>query len=369
MRTPSESVIIIGGGQSGLTAARAALDAGLHPVVLEAGPRPAGSWPEYYDSLRLFSPARFSSFPGLPFPGAPNSYPTKDDVAAYLQRYADGLDTEIRTGTRVTSVHSDGGRFAVRTADGTELTTRGVVAASGSFSNPHLPQLPGQDGFSGELLHVAAYRNPVPYEGKRVIVVGAGNSAVQVGYELSQVATTTVATRSPLGFWSQRSNGHDIHYRLVSSGFDLLPPQWLARLVTRTLVLDTGPYRQAVESGQLERRPMFTAFDGDRLVWPDGRREQADVVLFATGYRPSVGYLRPLGALDETGMPQHVGGVSTTHLGLGYLGLEFQRSFSSNTLRGVHRDAEYIMGPLAAHIHGTWSTVSSHDVSARLSLT
>src|SRR5690625_625080 len=106
----------------------------------------------------------------------------------------------------------------------------------------------------------------------------------------------------------------------------------------------------AFAAGLWDRRPMFTALDGDRVVWAGGTTEAVDTVLLATGYLPSVSYLRDLGALDPVGLPLHAGGISTTHPGLVYLGLEFQRSFSSNTLRGVHRDAEYVVPPLAAHV-------------------
>lgn len=360
-------VVIVGGGQSGLVAARAAVDAGLRPVVLEAGERPVGSWPRYYDSLRLFSPTQFNSLPGRLFPGDPDDYPARDVVVDYLAHYAQGLDVEIRAKSCVTAVKSSGAGFTVHIADGDTLSAAGVVAASGSFSNPYVPRLPGQEAFAGELLHVADYRRPEAYAGRRVVVVGAGNSAVQVGYELAQVATTTLATRHPLHFWAQRVDGRDVHHRLVSTGFDLLSPPWLQYLVKGTPVLDTGEYRRAVESGLLDRRPMFTAFDGDRIVWADGRHEHVDVVLFATGYRPSLGYLRPLGALAADGTPQHVGGISTTHLGLVYVGLEFQRSFSSNTLRGVHRDAKHVMAPLAAHVFGAADEVSAHDLSVNVS--
>ncbi|SFP38665.1 putative flavoprotein involved in K+ transport [Amycolatopsis arida] len=343
-------VIVIGGGQSGLAAARAARAHGLTPVILEAGAQPAGSWPHYYDSLTLFSPAGYSGMPGAPFPGDHEHYPTRDEVADYLRRYAAGLDVEIRTGTRVTAVTTDaGGSFLVRTEAGETLPAAAVVAASGSFGNPYLPPLPGQDNFTGQLLHVAGYRNPEPFAGRRVVVVGAGNSAVQVGHELAGIAEVTLATRHPVGFVPQRHDGRDLHYWLRHTGFDDLPPEWLARLVTTTLVLDTGDYRDAVEAGRLDRRPMFTAFDGEGVVWPDGTREPVDAVLFATGYRPHLDYLEPLGALTD-GRPRHTGGLSTTHLGLVYVGLEFQRSFASNTLRGVYRDAEYVMRPLTAHV-------------------
>ncbi|MGH9210499.1 MAG: flavin-containing monooxygenase [Acidimicrobiales bacterium] len=352
MGTHSDSVIIIGGGQSGLAAARAASHAGLRPLVLETGERPVGSWPRYYDSLKLFSPVRFNSFPDMAFLGEADHYPTRDEVARHLERYAQSLGVEIRTKTHVEAVEAAGSGFVVHTSAGDRLHAAGLVAASGSFSNPYMPELPGLARFTGELLHVADYGNPAPYAGKRVVIVGGGNSAVQVGYELAQVSVTTIATLEPLLFVDQRPGGRDLHYALASSGFDDLPPEWLGRIIRGIPVLDTGVYRDAVESGLMDRRPVFTELDGKDVIWADGDREPVDVVLCATGYRPSLGYLRSLGALDPDGMPLHVGGVSTTHPGLVYVGLEFQRSFASNTLRGVHRDARHVVGPLAAHVRG-----------------
>jgi putative flavoprotein involved in K+ transport len=349
--TSVTDVVVIGAGQSGLAAAHTLQAHGISPVVLEAGPEPAGSWPHYYDSLALFSPARYSSMPGLDFPGDPGHYPHRDEVAAYLRRYAASLGADIRTRTPVTAVeaHAQGG-FVVRTATGQTIRAAGVVAATGSFGNPYVPALPGQDRFTGRLLHVAHYRSPHQYVGERIVVVGGGNSAVQVGYELAQVATVTLATRHPVNFHPQCRDGRDLHYWLAASGFDLLPPEWLSHYLGDHWVVDTGKYRHALEAGQLDRRPMFTGFDTDRVIWPDGTREHVDTVVFATGYRPHLDYLHPLGALDTEGMPRHSGGISATHPGLVYLGLEFQRSFSSNTLRGVHRDAEHVITPLAAHV-------------------
>ena len=223
-----------------------------------------------------------------------------------------------------------------------------MVAATGSFGSPHLPALPGRHTFTGHALHVAEYRSPEPYVDQRVVVVGAGDSAVQVGYELAQVATVTIATRHPIRFLPQRIDGKDLHYWLARTGFDDLPPEWLARLIPNTLVTDTGRYRAALESGLPDRRPMFTAFDGDHVVWSDGTREVVDTIVFATGYRPHLDYLRGLGALTD-GHPRHTGGISTTHQGLAYVGLEFQRSYASNTLRGVRRDADHIAPAIAAH--------------------
>ncbi|MET9988365.1 NAD(P)/FAD-dependent oxidoreductase [Streptomyces enissocaesilis] len=342
-------VVVVGGGQSGLAAAEALVREGLRPVVLEASDHATGSWPRYYDSLTLFSPARFSSLPGLPFGGDGDRYPQRDEVVDYLSRYANRLDVDIRTRTRVVSVERDGDGFSVTTADGRSVEAAGIVAATGAFGNPLLPALPGQEGFTGEVVHAADYRSPAPYAGKRVVVVGGGNTAVQVGYELAEVAEVTLASRNPVQFLSQIREGRDVHHWLTSTGFDQLPPAWLIHYVG-TLVLDSGRYRKALESGHLARREMFTSLEGDAVVWADGSREKTDTVLLATGYLPSLDYLKALGALDVDGMPLHSGGLSLTHPGLVYLGLEFQRSFASNTLRGVGRDAEYVIPPLAAHI-------------------
>ncbi len=350
-------MIVVGAGQSGLAAARACRDAGLQPIVLEAGDRPSGSWPHYYDSLRLFSPARYSAMPDLPLDGDPDRYPTRNELADYLDRYAQHLGVDIRTHTRVTAVEADGATFIVHTADGGSLRAAGLIAASGSFGNPTVPNLPGQDTFTGELLHVAGYRTPAPYAGKRVIVVGGGNSGVQIADELTNVADLTLATLAPISFLPQITRGHDLHHWLDVTRFDHLPAAWLRHIVRKPLVLDTGRYRESIETGRIHRRAMFTAFDGDTVVWPDGRREPVDTVIFATGYRPDVDYLRPLGALDDDGLPLHADGISTTHPGLAYLGLEFQRSFSSNTVRGVSRDAEHVVQPLAAHVQQAPATI------------
>ncbi|WP_340557748.1 flavin-containing monooxygenase [Streptomyces sp. GSL17-111] len=345
-------VAVIGGGQSGLAAARAVLRHGLTPVVLEASDRPGGSWPRYYDSLTLFSPARYSALPGLPFGGDGDRYPHRDEVVDYLVRYADQLSVDLRTRTRVVDVRSAAGGFALHTATGDVIRAAGLVAATGAFGNPATPSPPGRNGFTGEVLHVADYRSPTRFSGKRVVVVGGGNSAVQVGTELAEVATVSLATRAPLRFVDQRPGGRDLHHWLTTTGFDQLPPQWLIHYVSGTLVLDSGIHRQAVASGRPDRRPMFTALDGDAVVWADGTRERVDVVLLATGYRPDVGYLEGLGALDADGAPLHSGGLSLTHPGLVHLGLEFQRSFASNTLRGVAGDADHVIPPLVAHVRG-----------------
>ena len=350
MPSSAAPVIVVGGGQSGLAAARALRELRMPAVILEASDRPAGSWPRYYESLRLFSPAGYSSMPGMPFPGVPDRYPGRDEVAGYLERYAAELDVEIQTSTRVETIRQDGREFIVVTEGRRALRASGIVAASGSFTNPYRPSFPGEEAFTGELSHVADYRNPTQYAGQRVIVVGAGDSAAQVANELAPTATVTLATRHPVRFIPQRLGGEDIHYWLRETGFDSLPAEWLSKITGGSVVTDSVGFQQTLADGRVERRPMFTALDGDQVVWSGGQRESVDAILLATGYRPSLDYLRELGALDADAAPIHVRGISSTHVGLVYLGLEYQRSFASNTLRGVSQDARAVIPPLVAWI-------------------
>jgi putative flavoprotein involved in K+ transport len=283
-------------------------------------------------------------------------------VVDYLRAYAATLDVDIRTRCRVSAVESTGGRgFLVTTDTGDAIHAPAVVAATGSFGHPHSPVLPGQHTFTGALLHVADYRGPEPYADQRVVVVGAGDSAVQVAYELAGVARVTIATRRALAFLPQRIDGRDLHYWLERTGFDDLPPEWLARLIPHTLVTDTGRYRAAIESGRPDRRPMLAGLDGDHVIWSDGTREVVNTIVFATGYRPHLGYLGAMGALTD-GLPQQAAGISTTHPGLAYVGIEFQRSYASNTLRGVHRDAAYVAPAIAAHVRDAGLVVGSAGV-------
>ncbi len=339
-------VAIVGGGQSGLATVRAALLAGARPVLLEKGAEPLGSWPLYFDSLTLFSPAHYAALPGRSLAGDPDRYPKRVELIGYLREYAADLDADIRTRWCVDDVArgSDGG-FLLTATDGKQLKASTVVAATGRFGRPRTPELPGADRFIGRVLHTAQYRGPTPFADQRVVVVGGGNSAVQIAAELAGVARVTIATRRPIRWVPQRLLGRDMHWWLGRSRLDLAPIGPLLGART-TPVIDDGRYRAALRSGNPDVRALPFRLHADQLRWADGSAERVDTVILATGFAPDLGYLDGLARPGAGGRPLHRRGISTTVRGLGYVGLELQRSISSATLRGVGRDAAYVIDRL-----------------------
>ncbi|MEV3965584.1 NAD(P)-binding domain-containing protein [Nocardia sp. NPDC050193] len=335
--------VVIGGGQSGLAVAHHMTGQRLNTAVLEASGEATGSWPHYYDSLTLFSPARYSALPGRRFPGDPDRYPHRDEVVDYLRSYAAALDADIHTSTpveAVTPIGSDG--FTVTTGSGRVFTATRVIAATGSFGSPFLPRIPGREEFAGRVLHAGEYRIPAEFADQQVVVVGAGNSAVQIAAELAEYAQVVLASRAPVKFVPQRPLGRDVHFWLTVTGFDAAPLGRIMKDAPTQPVFDEGRYRAALAAGKPRRREMFTAFTSEGVMWPDGTSTPVDAVVFATGYRPHLPYLADTGALTATGIPWQRQGLSCTHPGLGFLGLEWQRTPSSNSLRGVGRDAAYL---------------------------
>lgn len=244
----------------------------------------------------------------------------------------------------MTEVKHDGERFTVYTETGT-YRSNVVMAASGPFNRPHLPIFPGQDLFGGTIAHAFDYRKPDGFANKRVVVVGGGNSAVQIAAELSRVAKVTLATREPLRFLPQRFLGRDIHFWLKATGLDFLPLR-----PRGTSPIDSGGYQRKLQDGQFDHRTVFTRFTPYGVVWPTAEEEAVDVVLFATGYRRNLMYLASLGALDDDGEPVHRRGISLRMPGLYFLGVPFGRNLASATLRGAGPDAAYAVKHALKHL-------------------
>lgn len=342
--------IVIGGGQAGLAAGYHLQKKGLRFLILEASNQIGGSWPSYYDSLKLFSPAGFSSMPGMKFAGNQNRYPKRDEVVRYLQEYKNKFQLPVLINQRVDLIENNKIGFTVQTVTGDTFQTRSIINATGSFNNPYIPNIQGKEVFQGKTLHSSEYRNTELFHNQRVIVIGGGNSAVQIAVELSEVSQTTLSVRQPIKFVKQRLLGRDIHYWLKVIGFDTFPFWRFGKKAPRSnAVNDTGGYKDRISKGNPEQRLMFTSFYEDGVIWPDGEREPVDTIIYATGFRPHFPYMKLLGALDGEGMPLQKAGISITP-GLYYVGLEGQRSFASATLRGVGEDAEYVVKDLLHHL-------------------
>ncbi|MEK4229201.1 NAD(P)-binding domain-containing protein [Solibacillus sp. FSL H8-0538] len=338
--------IVFGGGQAGLATGYHLQKKGLRFLILEASNQIGGSWPSYYDSLKLFSPAGYSSMPGMKFPGNQNRYPHRDEVVRYLQDYKIKFQLPVIFNQRVELVEKDRGGFLIRTMTGDIFRARTIINATGSFRNPFLPTIAGMEMFQGDILHSSEYRNPKSFHNQRVVVVGGGNSAVQIAVELTEMSQTSLAVVRPIQFVKQRVWGQDLHFWLKLIGFDTFPFWRFGKTAPRSkAVNDTNKYKERITAGKPYQEPMFTSFYKGGVIWPDGIKEPVDTVIFATGFRPQFPYLQAIGALDEEGRPLHKAGISIVP-GLYYVGLEGQRSFASATLRGVGQDAEFIVKKL-----------------------
>jgi putative flavoprotein involved in K+ transport len=264
-------------------------------------------------------------------------------VCAYLREYAIHFDLPVLSRTRIEKIERDGEVFRVIDDRGQVRSGRAVIAATGSFGNPSLPEVPGRSDYRGRVLHAAEYRSPEPFRGQRVVVVGGGNSAAHISSEIATVARVTLARRREIRFVPQRLFGRSLYFWLRITGLDR------SRLLTgkHAVVIDHGEYRDAMLCDAPNERPMFQCFTADGVQWPDGSRERVDSVLFATGYKPCLRYLDGWPVCNADGCVQQRDGACTTVDGLYFVGLTDQTCFASASLRGVGRDAEVVVRAIA----------------------
>ncbi|MFS0728334.1 flavin-containing monooxygenase [Paenibacillus sp. 1P07SE] len=337
-------VIVIGGGQAGMASGYYLKKNELQFLILEASGQVGGSWPYYYDSLKLFSPASLSSLPGLKIAGERSHYPVRNEVIQYLNDYAKNFHLPIRLNQKVTTIEKSEEGFEVSTSTGDVYLARTIINASGSFHSPYTPEIKGSDLFKGKVLHSSLYRNAEAFKNQRVVVVGRGNSAVQIAIELADSSHTTLAVLKPVHLVNQKVLGIDLHFWIKAIGLDTFPFWRFGKQAPiPAAAADLGDYKARLEAGKPDQRDMFVAFHENGVIWPDGSQENVDTVIFATGYRPGLTYLQEIGALNGGGRPLHTAGISQTVPGLYYVGLEGQRSFASATLRGVGPDAKYVV--------------------------
>ena len=293
-------VIVIGGGQSALAVGYYLRRTSLAYVVLDDGAAPGGAWQHTWSSLKLFSPAQWSSLPGRLMPGGTSYYPTRSEALTYLTDYETRYDVPVVRRTRVSGVERFGECLRVDTDTGA-WTARAVVSATGTWSAPNVPRVPNRESFGGRTVHSAHYTSPDAFEGQRVVVVGGGNSGAQVVADLFERADVTWATLRPPTFLPDDIDGRYLfgeasaHYRAMTEGTALRP----ARLLGDIVMVDS--VRRARDRGALHASPMFTAFTESGVMWPDGSRTREDVVIFATGFRPALRHLAMLDVASPNG--------------------------------------------------------------------
>jgi len=317
-------VVVIGAGQAGLSAGYHLQRGGLLSfVMLDADEAPGGAWQHRWESLRMETVNGIFDLPGMPKPPVDPQEPSRTAVPRYFAEYEAAMELPIRRSVRVLSVQdaegfqdAEGGQNAgdeleVRTDQGI-WRTRAIINATGTWNNPLLPHYPGQESFTGGQLHTRDYRTLEDFAGRRVAVVGGGISAVQQLEEISRVATTFWYTRREPVF-----HGEDFRPEVEGRAtIEKVTAAAEAGEPTGSIVSYTGlgwsSYARAAHArGALERRPMFTAVEPCGVREADGSFTSADTILWATGFRPDLKHLDPLGLRNERGGIQ-ISGTATT---------------------------------------------------------
>ncbi|MFB7743845.1 NAD(P)-binding domain-containing protein [Streptomyces sp. NPDC056132] len=298
-------VVVIGAGQAGLSGAYHLRRAGLEPgrgfVVLDHAPRPGGAWQFRWPSLTYGKVHGMHALPGMELTGADADRPSAEVIGAYFAAYEDAFGLRVHRPVDVRAVREgEGGRLLVETSEG-DYATRALINATGTWDRPFWPRYPGQEAFRGRQLHTVNYPGPEEFAGLRVIVVGGGASGTQHLMEIAEVAAdTTWVTRRPPVF-REGPFDEDAGREAVA----MVEERVRLGLPPRSVVSVTGlPLNDAVRAararGVLDRLPMFDRITEHGVAWNDGRSVEADVILWATGFRPVIDHLAPL-RLREAG--------------------------------------------------------------------
>jgi putative flavoprotein involved in K+ transport len=361
MRGQSTSVeqvetLVIGGGQAGLSVGYHLARRGLPFLIVDGSDRIGDVWRRRWDSLRLFTPARFDGLPGMSFPAPPDTFPTKDAMADYLEAYAAHFTLPVRTGTRVDRLTREADRF-VAEAGSTHIEASNVVVAIGTYQRPKLPAFASDLAPDIVQLHSIDYRNPAQLQPGDVLLVGAGNSGSELAMELSRDHHVLMAGRDTgaIPFRIDGWFGRTVGVRLVVRGLFrrvLTVRTPIGRRVRPKVLTIGGPLirvkpRDLVAAG-VERVPRVAGADDGRPVLEDGRVLDVANVVWCTGFHPGFDWIDlPIHGEHE---PQHEAGIVPSQPGLYFVGLHFLSAMSSEMIHGVGEDAERIVAHLADRV-------------------
>jgi putative flavoprotein involved in K+ transport len=349
MPTPAPqhlAVAVVGGGQAGLAIGHLLSRERRQFRIFEASEAIGAAWRARWDSLVLFTSRRFSALPGLPFPGDPDTYPTRDDVVAYLEQYAETFGLPVELDSEVRAARHDGDVF-VLDVGGRTVTADQLVIATGPFHAPKIPALAAQLDESAFQIHSADYRRPADVPPGSVVVVGGGNTGYQIAKELSETHAVQLAIGSRQTPLPQRLLGRDIFWWLTKLG--LFEKDLESRLGRRAKGRDTliGSSPRALRRKHgIEVKPRLVDAADRTVTFADGSTLEPDAVIWATGYRPDHPWVQ-MPVFDEAGGIRHRRGVTDVG-GLYFLGLSWQHTRGSALLGWVENDAAFIAAEVAA---------------------
>jgi putative flavoprotein involved in K+ transport len=345
--------VIIGGGQAGLAAGYHLAKRGLPFVILDASERIGDAWRNRWDSLRLFTPAKYDGLPGWRFPAPGWSFPTKDEMADYLEAYAAKFDLPVRTGIRVNGLSREGDRYVVVSGERRFEADR-IVVATGAERVPKMPPFAFELDPRIVLLHSSDYRNPWQLREGDVLVVGLGNSGAEIAFELSKSKRTWLSGKPsgqiPVRHGSRASRVVLPMIRFVGTHV-LTKGTPIGRKVGPRLESMAAPLirvktKDLVAAG-VERVPRVVGVRDRLPVLEDDRVLEVANVIWCTGYRQEFSWI-DLPIFGEDGEPVHDRGVVVSEPGMYFMGLIFQYAATSDVLPGVGRDAKYIARHIAS---------------------
>jgi putative flavoprotein involved in K+ transport len=345
--TVGREVVVIGGGQAGLAIGYLLAQQGRRFTILEAAGEPAAAWRTRWDSLKLFTPVRYDSLPGLTFPGDPDSYPGRHDVVAYLTDYAQRFELPVELNSRVQSVRPRDGGFLVELADRTYEADQ-VVVATGPFQVPFTPAMAADLSSEVAQLHSTDYRSPGGLPPGPTLVVGGGNTGFQIAAELArsrEVHLAVGARQTPL---PQRILGRDLFRYLEATRLmnQTVTSRVGRRMKDRETLIGSSP-RRARRQG-IRMRPRATGARGSAVTFADGSEATVAAVVWATGFRLDHSFVE-LPVFDASGEVEHQRGVTRVP-GLYFLGLPWQHTRGSALLGWVKDDAEFIAQRIGAFL-------------------
>ncbi|MEQ8445163.1 MAG: NAD(P)-binding domain-containing protein [Pelagibacterium sp.] len=358
-RPERHDVVVIGAGQAGLSVGYHLRRRGIDHVILEGAPRVGDVWRNRWDSLRLFTPAKFDSLDGYRFPAHKDAFPTKDEMADYLEAYAAKFDLPVRVNKPVGRLHTANGHFRVETADGVHEADRVVVAAA-SYQKPRLPAFASDMDQQVFQMHSQEYKNPAQIPNGPVLLIGAGNSGAEIAMDLARTHQVYLAGRDVghIPFNIAGFMGRKLLVRLVIRGMfhrilTMRTPmgrKFRSKMHGHGLpLIRTRPNQ--LECAGVRRIGKITAIRDGEAVSDDGKTVPFKSVIWCTGFHSGFDWI-DLPVLDDHGDPRQRFGKATDMDGLYFAGLHFQYAVSSTMVAGVGRDAERVAGWIAAATKG-----------------